>query len=888
MINSINTNIAAYYAQANIGIASSLAARSVAALSSGNRIVQAAQDVAALSIGTGLRTAVSALRTALTNASQGTSLLQVADGALSQITEILQRQRAIAFQAGSGTLRDEDRTFLQQEFSALTAEANRLARSTNFNGVKLLDGTLSDAVRAIANSANAASASMSISFSANNTGVQTLIINGITLTGGTEFTVSATNAQDTLNSLVTYLNNINNSTTATAAAKAALGGMIYSRDGDALVIRSRTGGTIPQNFTMTTGAAGTWATAAGTINGQGGQTTATLSAFSAGNIDTDVSATGTGVVFANGVITYDGTTIATVANGDTLRSIMNKINALTGTTGVRAIITGASGNYNLSVISNDIADAGVLAGAAVTGGTGLTVDAPVDNAVEYAFGGGTNGLGFGSVIGTGTTGSSSLITDQLQNFARSILSYGTVALTALTNATITIEGAIFTFTSNGATSRSQSEITIGATMEETLDNAVAAINGYNGLATQNYALSQIEVSRNGTDLIIRGRVPGDILDIAGSTVDIAASVGTVSNANLSSPTNTGIDTRGVMNAAFVGRIQGFSSTYVSANLVDLEVTVGNVVYRAKSVATNPTAATDVRFISEDGGYFVVNTRANAGMAVANNADAATYGLRMDAAFSGVTFSQTRTLSSYNPTGDLLGSSVRMQLSDFGGVQIQGITVAAPSGSNPNGMISFLINGELYTAQVALGEQLGANSITRFVSASDVNKYIEFRNGSTALAFDTEANAKTLQTALKNAFGVVAGASALNFQIGTSADDTLAVTISNATSANLFDGLTLSVSTQLDASLAAAVLDTALNKVTSIRAEVGAKQSSFNFASANIQITIQNQDAARGELLDTDVASESTNYATAQVKLQAGISVLAQANQQLQALLKLIG
>ena len=74
----------------------------------------------------------------------------------------------------------------------------------------------------------------------------------------------------------------------------------------------------------------------------------------------------------------------------------------------------------------------------------------------------------------------------------------------------------------------------------------------------------------------------------------------------------------------------------------------------------------------------------------------------------------------------------------------------------------------------------------------------------------------------------------------------------------------------------------------MRANVGALQSRFNFASANIESSIQNQDAARGVLLDTDVAAESTAYATNQVKLQAGISVLAQANQQLQSLLKLIG
>src|SRR5947207_1642742 len=98
-VNSINTNLSAYYAQANIGIASEAASASVSRLSSGNRIVKASDDVAALAIGAKLQTTVVALKSAQNNAAQGTSLLQVADGALDQITKILQRQKAIALQA---------------------------------------------------------------------------------------------------------------------------------------------------------------------------------------------------------------------------------------------------------------------------------------------------------------------------------------------------------------------------------------------------------------------------------------------------------------------------------------------------------------------------------------------------------------------------------------------------------------------------------------------------------------------------------------------------------------------------------------------------------------------------------------------------------------------
>lgn len=141
-LNSINTNVAAYFAQANISKASSMAATSIGRLSSGERITKASDDVAALSVGTSLRTQVTTLRMALINTSQGSSMLQVADGALAEIQNILQRQKAIAVQAGSGSLTDTERGFLNQEFQNLTSEIDRIASATNFNGVTLLGGGL--------------------------------------------------------------------------------------------------------------------------------------------------------------------------------------------------------------------------------------------------------------------------------------------------------------------------------------------------------------------------------------------------------------------------------------------------------------------------------------------------------------------------------------------------------------------------------------------------------------------------------------------------------------------------------------------------------------------------------------------------------------------------
>ena len=221
-INSINTNIAAYYAQGNITKASGMASSSIARLSSGNRIVHASDDVAAMSAGTSLRTNVTTLKMALINTSQGSSLLQVADGALGQITDILQRQKAIAVQSGSGSLSNAERTFLNQEFQNLTDEIDRLAAQTNFNGVNLLDGLLTKTVKVDNVNTAASLSTASLSWSINAVNADTLILNGQTLNILDVPLVAATDIQrgatieETIDNAVTFLNS------STIFAKSAL------------------------------------------------------------------------------------------------------------------------------------------------------------------------------------------------------------------------------------------------------------------------------------------------------------------------------------------------------------------------------------------------------------------------------------------------------------------------------------------------------------------------------------------------------------------------------------------------------------------------------------------------------------------------------------------
>lgn len=565
MPNSINTNIAAYFAQANISTAANQAAYAVSRLSSGNRIVLASDDVAALAIGTSLATQVSALRTAQTNAAQGNSLLQVADGALAQIQNILQRQKAIALQAGSGSLTDTDRGFLNQEFQALSTQIDNLTRSTTFNGVNLIDGSLSGANPIV---------------SENDATTTNTTVTGFTAQTGITAVDFAPNGTGTF--------------------------------GDTTFYGDLSTGVFDVNFTGTPDFVVSY-----TLNG----------AIYSGVV-TDATATGTTMTLTNG-------------EGDITFTLAADI----------------SGTYAVSAV----------------GATALEV------ALTNAF----------------------------------------AAATAFSERTI-----------------QNANITVGA--EEVEGTAIEAED------TNGTLLEGVD----GNDVLIRS----EFWD--------GANAPTIANFQVIGDNGVGIK--------FSVEIDG--KTYITGSLID---------------------ATDL-------------------------ADSA------------------------NITAGS-GAILRFFLD-------------GDSTANPN---------EVF--QIDLATASGA------VQNIDV---------------DTDENVAAFLNDLNGIFGRTGGG--LTFQLGTSAQDTVGVSIASANTAAIFVGASLSVDSQVNAETASAAVTVAIATVTALRSGVGALESQFAFASAALQTSVQNQDAARSQLLETDIATESTNFATQQVKLQAGISVLAQANQQLQALLKLIG
>lgn len=141
MAITVNTNVSAMTAQRHLTNATDLLNQSLERLSSGNRINSAKDDAAGLQISNRLESQMSGLDVAMRNANDGISIMQTAEGAMHESTNILQRMRDLSLQSANGSNSRAERDALQEEMTALNDELNRIAETTSFGGRKLLNGS---------------------------------------------------------------------------------------------------------------------------------------------------------------------------------------------------------------------------------------------------------------------------------------------------------------------------------------------------------------------------------------------------------------------------------------------------------------------------------------------------------------------------------------------------------------------------------------------------------------------------------------------------------------------------------------------------------------------------------------------------------------------------
>jgi flagellin len=355
MTSSINSNINSLSAQHNLSASQTSLSTAMQRLSSGLRINSAKDDAAGLNISERMSAQIRGLTQASRNANDGISLAQTAEGALGSATSILQRVRELAVQSANATNSASDRAALNSEVGQLTSELDRIAKTTQFNGQNLLDGSFGSATFQVGANANQTITATTANFSTSKFGNNRIGSATATTAGGVGDLVTGS----TIGSSV--------STTKLAATS----GIVAN--------------TITVNGALGTSAIAVAAkdsakTVAANINAKTGTTGVSASASTV--IDATVFAASTSYTLA---VTSDNTTAATVtftvgtagSTADGLAGAIQAFNDKSSSTGVTAklntandgiTLTNASGN-DILIVNNNLAAGGALTvgGVAVAG-----------------------------------------------------------------------------------------------------------------------------------------------------------------------------------------------------------------------------------------------------------------------------------------------------------------------------------------------------------------------------------------------------------------------------------------------------------------------------------------------------------------------------------------
>ena len=1010
-------NPSALAAQNNLQKASADGSKLSAQISGGERIIEAADDVAGLAIGTILQTNVRTLQAALGNSSQAKSVLGVVDGGLKNISDILQRMKTLTSTAASGSLDNNTRAFVNAEFQQLSTQIDDIAGNTEFNGRKLLDGSIFSPTEVKTKTQTsgvgaATSASNTLTVAAALTDANAgLSINGVTFTAratadlGLGFSAlnldtgaSASQQRDAIingyNTVVGYTGD--NQGILDAQNKLREVKLISSGTSD-IIIESRTAGAIGNDILV--GGVGGHTAASLTLGGtdvsnavvglsplaangalNGGQSE-NLTASGTVNVTSALTAAGTGVfIFSDGgtdTISLDAVATSTaydaLASDDKWRSfditthatgdeqaqaIATKLNDLKFYEGNTATLVADSAiakkfdfiaqGDKIKIVSKEQGTVGNNATVDISG-TGLAADVDGESIVS------------GTAVNLTSNERGTYITANLlaEGKRDGFSASGTLKMNSAVVATdaVSINGATFTFVAGAPANDREVDITgltTTASQMLALNTAVTNVLNYTGTDSTTIAareaLENVDVSLTTSYLRVTAKDTGS----SGNSVQIATNTTTASDFALNGEnfaagaqtkdlstnirgtyvqdrsttfakgvvrdsiikelnsigtnTSTGIDVSKISNNKdFVGKIGSngtLSGTFAAADRTNLNFEIGGINYAAANVNTNVSTDTEITFASDNAGSFKITLAANEGVAVNNAADSQTFVRRLSDAIDQVSVIQRREISSYIASGNIVpsgsttsignlnGSSFDLENDDFSGVVVEDIKIVAPGAGAANASFTVKIDGENYTNN-NFGKEVNAGSSLTLVNENDPLKRLYFNNGSTKLDLGQSQNAIAAEEVFKNAFGLGQGGGNISFQVGATASEVIEIGVSSVKTSDIFIGsdgasTNLSLNTATDAVNAGTTIDGAIQKVVAIRAGVGALQSRFNFVSSTLTASIQNQDAARSSLLDTDIALSSTEFSKAQVRTQGSISMLAQANQLTQALLKLMG
>ena len=788
----INYNLASSSAQRGLGTSQDLYSRMASRLSTGLRINQAADDTAGMAVSEKLKNQVRGLNQAQRNAQDSVSMLQTAEGALTETHGILARIRELAVQSANDTLTVSDRANLQAEADQLVAEVDRIASSTQFNGITLLNKNSSVSLH---------NSGLGLTFQIGANSGNTL---GVTL--------SAVRSQDLGD--VQTLN----------AAHAVTGGAKTIDVGSATAV----------NYNATVDTAFDVRDA---INAAGGDITASVKN---GKLRLESSAA-VSAVFANdggdlqSTLFATNATVNTVASSTSLEDLGVSASGTMTITATSGTITGATTLTNLGINSGDTLVLG-LSKAAGTGGAAGTMTL-ADLGVTA---GGTLTLAFADAGVSPTETRSIAVTYQTSD---------TLSVLASRIDTAVTEAAVLT--ASGNTGTDTLAVTVGGSAGSGAITLTGNATAYSG------GILTINAGTILTDLADSNSGSGSLISKLNLTTITGATTGTTSAS--SATVNTATFTESVTYT--VG-----SEADLTAFAAGLQTAIQGAGAIGTSAAFDVTSATAV--INGSNQLAIDVSPSSNGVTIATITGSGTNALRTLFGLGAAPASATAT-SAMNVAAQTETATVSYTTSDTLS------TIATKIATAVTGI------GQVGTSLIAgnAGTVASFNAGTSMIDITGVDT-------DTTLTFSSGALRTALNLAAPDT-ATASGTTSSSAAIVQNAYRLSSIALTGVTSISSSSSGSIDISTQTAASAAISTLDSAINQVSTARANIGAIENRLDSTSRSLAVASENTAAANSRIADADIAQSMSEMVRAQILQQAGISVLAQANQAPSLVLQLL-
>ncbi|MDP3522023.1 MAG: flagellin [Hydrogenophaga sp.] len=823
MAMTINTNVLSLNAQRNLSMSQTALSSAMQRLSSGLRINSAKDDAAGLAISDRFSTQIRGLNQAIRNANDGVSLAQVGEGALGEITSNLQRIRELAVQSANATNSDSDRQALQLEVKQRLEEIDRISSQTNFNGRKLLDGSLSEQVFQVGSDAG-----------------QTI---GLDLSDSTRLNAIGQIAQ---------------TSSATLGAAGVDGFIEVSPPGTNFGTAGAlaTGGKV--QFTATSL---DFSPTTAQVDGKSGLFTINTAAVGNLNFST-----------AGSAATYGTTTTANFTAGDyTASGPLAHFDVSDGTTAITISLDGVDYTGDEAGMVAEINSQLTAAGVTVTASSSGT-GAPLVFTRTGTAGAGSLAPAI-SIVGADLAG---------DGFAGLVTADGQ-ATVASTNATLTIDGQVITLDQDAGGNLATLATQLQAKMQASPLGANYTATVVGGTQIQiTHATSTTAVNVSAVDAVSTSAGFAINTGITGTaaTADLSA---TMTFDGQSVTLDQVYTSYTDMANSIIGQLTGGSGSYTSS-VTGGAITISRVSTGIGSSAINISGATGTNVNTKLGLTAGAQTGTVGTDAVATtNASFFVDGTEVTLATDYADPDGAGALDEY----DAMATDIQSQLAGYTVTNDGGTLTISKDDSlaavNITGADVNATAAGFGFASGTAGTSSGSITLSDFtLNGVDLAKTYGDIN---ELASDINKNVGTVYATVVAGALQLSSSNDITMS-GTDATGTLgfAATTVAADSGSLLGS---SVTTVADANTMIQRVDAALTEVSTLRSTFGAIQNRFESVTANLTTTSENLSASRSRILDADFAAETAALSRAQILQQAGTAMVAQANQVPQGVLALL-